>query len=360
MRYRGRLVILLIVIILLTALEYTFPGHPHNIVLYDKYIFRPYQSFRNLIFGWIPFSVGDILYVLGGLLVISIVVRWIYLSVKIKTHKHGLALSSLHNVIGLGVLYILFIVGWGANYYKPALGVFWHLNESVPEDSIITGFDQELINKLNAYAPHYHALSFAEVNKRSQEYYRKYTDVRTKLSGLRVKASMFNYLMQNLGIQGYYNPFTGEAQVNKYLPGFMLPFVICHEMAHQSGIAAEGDANLLSYVVGTRADDTTFNYSCYLNLWLYAQSRLRFRDSALAKKMRKQLNPITLAEIDTLRQIRHRYEGDMSRYSGKLYDEYLRMHDQKGGINSYDNVTLSAWAWEDKQQRNKDTIIKVP
>jgi len=140
----------------------------------------------------------------------------------------------------------------------------------------------------------------------------------------------------------------------------MLPFVICHEMAHQAGIAAEGDANLLAYAVGTTTNDTAFNYSCCLNLWLYTQSRLRFKDSVLAKKMRMQLNPLTLADIDTLRQIRRRYEGDMSRYRGKLYDEYLRMHDQKGGINSYDNVTMSAWAWENKQKRKQDSLINVP
>ena len=33
------------------------------------------------------------------------------------------------------------------------------------------------------------------------------------------------------GFLGYYNPFTGEAQVNTKVPQFVIPFTICHEMA---------------------------------------------------------------------------------------------------------------------------------
>src|ERR1044071_7173753 len=104
--------------------------------------------------------------------------------------------------------------------------------------------------------------------------------------------------MQYLGIQGYYNPFTGEAQVNSALPEFMLPFVVCHEMAHQSGIAAEDDANLLAYAICTSAPDSSFVYSGYFNLWLYTQSKLKQEDSSLAAAMLETLNPASRAQVD--------------------------------------------------------------
>ncbi|MEI8280426.1 MAG: DUF3810 family protein, partial [Bacteroidota bacterium] len=183
---------------------------------------------------------------------------------------------------------------------------------------------------------------------------------KTKMHGLKVKPSFFGFFMQYLGIQGYYNPFTGEAQVNRFLPTFMLPFVICHEMAHQSGIAAEDDANLMSYVLGTTVNDTSFNYSCYLNLWLYANSRLRIKDSVLANIFRNELNPISCRHLDTLRAIRYKYHTEVGVYSSQLYDVFLRWHHQKDGIESYSRVASSAWIWEQERLISRDSIIHLP
>lgn len=361
MRYKRKLVVLIIVIILLTALEYTLPGNPDAITFYTRYIFRPYQSFRNLAFGYIPFSVGDVLYCIALFAILSLLVRWIYYLIKIRTHHGHLLISFIHTLIFLLTLYILFIVGWGANYYKPSLGDYWKINsDTTDKKRQLVNFDIFLVDKLNTYAPHYHPHSLNVVDSYAQHYYERYTDVNSKLNGLKAKSSVFNYWMERFGIQGYYDPFTGEAQVNRYLPAYMLPFVVCHEMAHQTGVAAEGDANLMAYVIGTSANDSSFNYSSYLNIWLYVQSRVRYSDSATAKSLQEQLNPLTLAHIDTLRAIRRKYGGVISQYSGRVYDEYLRLHDQKGGIKSYGNVALTAWAWEQQRSRRADTIIKIP
>jgi hypothetical protein len=175
---------------------------------------------------------------------------------------------------------------------------------------------------------------------------------------MKAKASLYGYFMQYLGIQGYYNPFTGEAQVNSMLPEFMLPFVVCHEMAHQSGIAAEDDANLLAYAICASAPDSAFAYSGYFNLWLYAQSRLRRLDSVAANSLLAALNPLSQRQVDTLRDIRRRYHSGLSEYSTELYDRYLRLHDQKEGIRSYGHVVFSAWIWE--QEKRKGGAIRIP
>lgn len=363
MPYKRKLIILLFLIVFLTVLELTLPYSYPLVSFYDKYIFLPYQTFRNFIFGFVPISIGDILYVISGLLVIVVIIKWGYFSVKFGTHKHYLAHSFLQTIITLSIIYIFFILGWGANYYKPSLSAYWKLErpQSRVADSIaVLTFDKFLINKLNVYAKNYHALTFQQLDERSQNYYRNYTNSPTKLNGLKVKPSLFGYLMQNLAIQGYYNPFTGESQVNRFLPSFMMPFVICHEMAHQAGIAAEDDANLLAYALGTSVHDTAFNYSCYFNLWLYAHNRLYRIDHKMAEKLELQLNKLTNAQLDTLEDIRRRYIGRLSNYSSELYDEYLRLHQQKDGIRSYGNVSLSAWAWEEKKKTVMSTLISIP
>ena len=51
------------------------------------------------------------------------------------------------------------------------------------------------------------------------------------------------------GFLGYYNPFTGEAQVNITAPHFVIPFTACHEMAHQLGYGSESEASFIGYLI---------------------------------------------------------------------------------------------------------------
>ena len=361
MRFKRKLIIILILVAVLTVIQYALPAHSRVVNFYDAYIFRPFQSIRNSIFSIIPFSIGDVLYLVAGSALLVVLVKWIYYLWKFRTNRHDLGASLLHTFITICLVYILFILGWGGNYYKPSLTDYWQLNKTAwDRDSTLARFDEHLISKLNETAPGYTQTSFHKIDKKAKHYFKELTDSRTKLHGVKVKASLFGYLMQYLGIQGYYNPWTGEAQVNAYLPTFMLPFVICHEMAHQSGVAAEDDANLLAYALGTAADDINFRYSAYFNLWLYTHSRLKTFDSLKAKELKLQLNPITLAHLDTLKKIRKQYAGELNAYSGAIYDGYLKLHHQKDGIESYNKVAITAWAWEEKKKKDRTVLIKIP
>jgi hypothetical protein len=360
-RYRRKAIFIGILIFLLILIQFVFPNFLGLASVYNSYVFRPFQRLRNAIFGELPFSLGDILYLLAFLVVIVAIIRWIKYLFRFREYKHDLAHSLMSSLISLTTIYVMFFIGWGGNYYKPTLSKFWKLGPvemTIPE--AIRGYDSFLIARLNALEPHYRKISFAVVNDSAESYYKLLVDSKTRLPGLRAKSSLYGYFMQYLGIQGYYNPFTGEAQVNSALPEFMLPFVVCHEMAHQSGIAAEDDANLLAYAICTGSSDSSFIYSGYFNLWLYTQSKLKQEDSLLARAMYETLNPVSRAQVDTLRAIRKRYRSTVSEYSGALYDSYLRMHNQKDGIKSYNNVALSAWAWEQRCMLEGRKEIEIP
>ena len=359
MRYKRKLIWIGVLAVVLSVIQYVLPAHSRVVTLYDALVFRPFQSVRNIIFSISPVSIGDLLYIVGGVVLTVLVVKWLYYVIRFRKHRHELSASLLHTVIGVGIIYILFLLGWGGNYYKPSLTDYWNLDRSEwKKDTTLPVFDAYLITKLNEHAPDYRAIPFSEMDNRARSLFKAHTEGKTKTYGVKVKPSIFGYLMQHMGIQGYYNPWTGEAQVNQYLPSFMLPFVICHEMAHQAGIAAEDDANLLSYVVGTTVTDPTFRYSAYFNLWLYTHARLRRSDSTLANKLAANLNPLTKSHLDTLRDIRRRYKSEVSEYSGAFYDGYLKLHHQKDGIESYNKVAITAWAWE--QRENKEQVIELP
>lgn len=351
MRYKRKLIIVALLLLLVVLLQCIIPGNTRLQAAYDQYIFNPYQSLRNLLFGHVPVSVGDILYLIGGLALLAGIIRCIYFIVRFSTHKQFLGQMLLNSGITLSTLYILFFIGWGGNYYRPSLVSYWQLNTGASNnDSVLLAYDQYLIQRLNELAPAYENQPFRKINQQARRYFHSFTDNSKRMSGLRTKPSIFGYFMQYMGIQGYYNPFTGEAQVNRFLPSFMLPFVVCHEMAHQCGIAAEDDANLLSYSLCVLSPDKVFSYSGYFNIWLYTHNRLRLADSANANKLLLTLNPLSQSHLDTLRAIRRRYRSKVNEYSSTIYDQYLKLHNQKNGIDSYYGVVLSAWAWEERRK----------
>lgn len=344
---------------LVLIFQLTLPRSAEAVAVYNEYIFRPWQTLRNRTIGALPFSVGDVLYLLGGLALVIAIARWIFFCMRFRTHKQELASSLLNTLNVLLVVYIFFFIGWGGNYYKPKLDAFWNLQKPVvADDSALVRYDRFLVARLNALAPAYRATTFRAAEEHAEYCYRAFTDSRTKLHGLNTKASAFGYFMQYLGVQGYYNPWTGEAQVNRFLPPFMLPFVVCHEMAHQSGIAAEDDANLLAYALCTTAPDPAFSYSGYFNLWLYTHGRVRMSDSTLAKSIEQTIDPLVIAHRDTLRAIRKKYRSEVGRWSSSFYDGYLRMHNQRGGLDSYADVAQTAMAFEERRRAMK--VLRIP
>ena len=372
MRLKRKLLWLLLLLLLTVMCIYGLPSCSNSIHNYDRFIFYPFQSARGWLFGLIPFSGGDIFYVAGGICLAITIGKWVHYLIQFKTHRLKFAASVLNTInVVLGV-YLFFIIGWGANYYKPSLGSYWQLYAAKDSTHIIAdttakrlrkenlvAYEQYLLNQLNTYAPAYHTLSFNEINNRTVRYYRQYTDSKISLHGLQVKPTLFGYFMERIAIEGYYNPFTGEGQADDELPAFILPFTISHEMAHQAGIAAEDDANLLAYALGTTTNDSTFRYAAYLDLWLYNDMRLYHHDSTLAKQFEARLNKLTKAHIDTLEELDKKYHNEVEYYSSKLYDSYLKMQDQKAGIHSYGNVLGSAWLLEQKRNTDRD-IIKIP
>lgn len=334
------------------------PGHPGILKGYYRCAYTPLQIIRGYIAGYIPFNIGDALYVLAGAWLAYTLYKIIASALYKSTRKN--VLPEVLNVANfIAGAYVIFIVGWGGNYYQPPLRQVWALTR---QDSLqLETFDSILVTRLNTLATGYRTLNLAEVNERAANNYKSYTSLAFNEPALRIKYSYFGYFLERLAIEGYYNPFTGEGQISGRLPAFMLPFVVSHEMAHQAGIAAEGDANLMAYAVSTLSTDTSFLYSANLNLWLYVNTRLSRRDSAAAAKWEKKLNPLSQAHADTLAELSKLYDNEASRYSSEMYDNYLKLQQQKEGIKSYGNVTYNAWLLEQERRKNTQAyrILKI-
>lgn len=304
------------------------------------------QTIRCWVLNLIPFSWGDIVYVVFFLVCIRVFFvffrkrQWrekqVWAHVVLKFIRFNLFVGLL--------LYLL----WSSLYAQPKLSIQLTLqNPKNVTNEMLIRFDDTLISRLNILVNKMDSIPFSKISDMAALEYKK-IDSSFELN---TKASLFSNGLPYFGIEGYFNPLTGEAQVNKNLPNFMLPFVIAHEMAHQTGIAAEDDANLLAYIRSVQSNNVSFQYSAYFNIWLYTHRKVHKIDSVRADLLKQKLNPKSLAHLAILKQRNQRYKTFLDDWSSFVFDAFLKLGNQKEGIESYRSVAYAALLWEQKQQR---------
>jgi hypothetical protein len=173
-------------------------------------------------------------------------------------------------------------------------------------------------------------------------------------SHVSVKSSLYSSLVNYLGYTGYYNPFSGEAQVNTTVPVFIQPFTTCHEIGHQLGYAKENEANFAGFLSAKSSENPAFRYSVYFDLYAYSRFYLYVRDTAVAKKLDSSLQVGIKNDYRELRDFVNRHSNPAERAIDVLYSEYLKANGQPGGKLSYNEVV--AWLVAYYKKYGKEAI----
>lgn len=316
---------------------------------YATGFFPVYSTGLRYLLGKIPFSTGDILY---GLLVIFLswklfrLFRFIYRERGWPMYRNRLMRLIYNTVLTLATVYIVFNISWGINYNRK--GIAWQLG--LPEQKYTTEELRQmnclLLDKVNNSKrtlvknsipyPSTEAL-FGKVSVAYEALAREYSFLQYHPASL--KASMWGWFGNYAGFTGYYNPFTGEAQVNTTIPKFLQPFTSCHEVAHQIGYAKEMEANFVGYLAAKASPDTLLHYSVYLDLFTYANRNLYMNDSLSARLYARELDTAVKADIMEWRKFNRAHQGKLEPLVRWAYGKYLQSNQQPNGISSYDEVT---------------------
>jgi hypothetical protein len=303
---------------------------------------------QRLLLGWIPFSIGDLLYGAVAVVLVFRLVRGIRRLVRRQVARGWLLRGVRQVVFVLLWVYVVFNVLWGLNYNR--LGIAEQLGLEVKpyttaELNALTEIILGELNGLDSMAK-VHRVDLGRMVLLRSGAVRAYDSLEAEDSrfgywSVSVKPSLYSYPGLYIGFAGYYNPFTGEAQVNMRDPLFGLPYTSCHEMGHQLGYAKENEANFIGFLAARSSPDPAFRYSVYLDLYIYAIRELYVRDSALAMGFKGQLAPGVRGDIRELQRFNRRYENPLEPVIWNLYGNYLRANRQPHGIVTYSEVT--AW-----------------
>ena len=312
--------------------------------IYSTHIYVVVSSLLRIITGWIPFSLGDILYAAVFIWLIFAIIR--FFRHKLSWQFFFTVLQNL--IVKMLWLYLFFLLIWGLNYYRYGIGYQLHITPAQYSTNDLENTTSQLLIKLNENVKksdsiHYAYSSNKIIFQQAVEMYKKATTQYPYLNYQHadVKAMLSGTAGSYSGFLGYYNPFTGEAQVNTIAPAFVIPFTTCHEMAHQLGYASESEASFVAYLVTKSNDQPVFNYSAYFDLFSYANAELYQRDSVAAKQNVKLLDTLVKKDYAVYRKYLSDYRNPVEPLLTKLYGGYLKVHNQPKGIESYDEVV--AW-----------------
>lgn len=138
---------------------------------------------------------------------------------------------------------------------------------------------------------------------------------------------------------GVYSPFTVEANYNRDIAYYDIPFTICHELSHLRGYMQEEEANFIGVLATIGADDLYFNYSGYVSAWVYAGNALARIDSTAFATLYARINARTRQDMLYNNAYWQQFEGKPAEAHEQLNDAYLKMQGQATGVHSYGHVT---------------------
>lgn len=324
---------------------------------YMNLIYYPIQKLRVFLFAELPFSVGDLMYIM--LLITSIIaVSRLFQSVPASLRFRDLTYISreLARVLRWSVvLYTVFIFSWGMNYTREPLLYDLYKDHIVYDKEagrkrVVYNWNGEELTKVldtlqESMLTTLHLVHDKDVfdehlvNQQAYHYFRDILGGSTIISPLK-KSSLGKYL-QELGIQGYFVPFSGEVHYSGDLFYIFRPFVFMHEMAHQKGIASETDANFVAYVLCAASGNEIFRLSARFDLFLYVLSDLKRVDKDAFRiysehKIAEEIKDI----MNEMEAHRKKYKSSIRQYSMGFYDSYLRFFGQNEGLKSYNMMTF--------------------
>ncbi len=155
-------------------------------------------------------------------------------------------------------------------------------------------------------------------------------------------------------MQGYFFPFSMEANYNDVMMDLNKPATMCHELAHLKGFIYEDEASFISYLACVQSDDPFFQYSGYLSVLTYLENDLYRINKSSPEAFARTKEQIALVEVlPVVRQDDIFVEQeDWERINGKalidtetvnkvadtILDANLKIHGVSDGAISYGRV----------------------
>lgn len=309
---------------------------------YSNGLYSFISNFYRLAFGWLPFSIGDLVYV-----ILIIYAIWHIINNRNQIRKNSKFFLRDIAMI-LSVAYFTFNIMWGFNYYRVPLFQQLGLKDGYTNKELII-FTEKLIERTNElqYKITLDTSQIVEIPYSQKEIMQKtlkgYSELETKFplfsyKNPSLKKSTFSTGLTYMGYGGYLNPFTNEAQINSKIPKFRFPVITGHEIGHQIGYSAENEVNFIGYLVTANNKDLYFKYSAAAYALSYSLSEIKLKDETKFHELYSRLNRGVQKNYEELNKFWMAYENPLEPVFKSIFNSFLKANNQEEGIKSYGHI----------------------
>ena len=309
---------------------------------YSRGLYVSISGIQNFLFGWFPWSFGDLVY----LLIIGYLLYWVIFKMRQTTIKR----LFLNLGVSLFLTYSLFHLLWGFNYYRESIASQLNLGNSCQLDELaeVTEHLAETLNSVHQNITQNndsiveHNMSMDTLGKLLKPGFAHLNQtLKTgELGSKKAKASLLSLPLTYMGFSGYLNPFTLEAQANNLVPSYTLAGTIAHEQAHQLGYAAENEANFIGVLACYYSKDYFIQYSGIAMALRICLNELYQLDQEKYFEIIGKLHQGILLNFEESRLFWDRYSNPLEPYFKKGYNQYLKSNAQEKGLQSYNEAAV--------------------
>lgn len=315
---------------------------------YAESVYPPLSRAVNTVSSFAPFSVGEILVYVLIVLLLAAIVRFVIRMARGKGHRGMTAGKFVVNLLcAAGILFLLFTVNCGINYYRSTFAQTCGLKVKSSQKTELVRLCAGLASDSNALRAKEETDGSHVMELRSRGFQANAEKARIAFDGLSGKYPLLragygapkpvlaSRLMSLCNITGMFFPFTFEANVNKDVPEYTIPFTMCHELSHLRGFMREDEANFIAYLACRNSSDADFRYSGTVEAFTYASNALFSADSGTAGKIYSGLSEGVRRDLQFNNQYWDRFKGPAADTATSVNNSYLKANSQKDGVQSY-------------------------
>jgi hypothetical protein len=327
--------------------------------VYSRGIYKVIRIILDSIHSILPFSA---LYLMIAILLLKIywgMKKW-RKSERSTFSKIGQTLFSLLSLLGWIVFLFLFL--WGFNYGRIPLATQLKI---IPRPLKLETVVEELnarqtkLIELRANIPDAtDSTSFLESSlpENMEDHLRQGLENQLRQLGYpttgfpTVRVGYPKGVIWRFGAIGFYNPFTGECNVDPGVHPIDRPYVLAHELAHAYGFGDEGICNFLAYLTCKNSNHPFIQYAGIFNYWQYLFYSYRRADSKNFATYYKKLPLDLKTDVRAIEENSALYPDFFpTTFRVATYDAFLRSQGVKDGFASYNQVVMLVHAWENKK-----------
>lgn len=312
---------------------------PHFIeAIYSTGMYPKYAAFLRSLFGNTSIAVGDVMYLI---LIILLLVR-LFITIRNKTLNFQVVFKYAT------IFLIVFNLSWALNYYRVPLHEKMDFKTAYQEEDL-KKYTALLIQRATKLYIKYKGIEdttaiaipyskqqiIADANLGYQALHKKHPQFHFEIPSF--KYSLISTPLTYMGFAGYFNPFTNEAQINSKIPVLSFMTTVPHEMAHQTGIGSESEANFIGYLAAINHPKPYYDYAATLFALKYCINRLPFKDEQTYEAYLKKLPPGIQANFRESKQFWEAHHTFIDTIFEFVYDKFLKINNQEFGIEGYSN-----------------------